>query len=208
MGISEDELANALIESHRETEEKLREIDGSSLKHRVYPEAHYNHYGTRGVADLYLTEGSSSGHLYELKSESAIRQDTGANAVIRQFNKMGEYFFEGSDHSVPKNYLTFELCFTPSEFAIRHLAENGGLYSSLPEKTFGFESVVDRVSTQICMRHPDDVQPIIFYSVNLDMREGIISSPDSSFAEYAETANGAIFEEFGDVIREISDNSS
>jgi hypothetical protein len=198
MGVSEDELANAIVEAHLAA---VRETNDGEAG--VYPEAHYNHYGTRGVADLYLT-GGGRGTLLELKSESAIRRATGANEVIRQFNRMCGYFFRGSDYRAPERKLTFELCFTAGESNLRHLVENAALYAALPGREFAFEDSAVDVDTRVTFRHTDHPTPVSVFSETVDVREGVIGAPSASFAAYVASANPVLFADLGESIRAVA----
>lgn len=128
MRVSGDELTNGLIQYHREVQEGEQEHNSGAPDSHAYPEAHYNHFGNRGAVDLYVTAGEMEGHVYEIKSTSAVREATGANEILRQFNKMRKYFFDGSQHDPPTYSITFELCFTPSDTNFRHIAENADMY--------------------------------------------------------------------------------
>lgn len=124
----EDELVNALVRMAKE----------SSLYDRVEvtPEAHYNNYGTRGVADLHIraveeTEYGArySDTVYEVKSESAVRSATGANEIIRQYNRMRENFYEDDRRKRPHN-ASFELVFEITPYTVQHVAENIEMYGA------------------------------------------------------------------------------
>lgn len=91
---------------------------------RVSPEVHYNNYGTRGVVDLYQHAGKIA---YELKSENAVKSVSGANAIVRQYNKMRENFNDGSNHTA--DY--FDLLFAPSKHNLFHLINNASIYNSI-----------------------------------------------------------------------------
>lgn len=200
MTSSEDELVNSLIQRHLERQERIKDRDPDADDAEAYPEAHYNHYGNRGVADLYLTIGNWEGRLFEIKSESAVRNSTGANEIIRQFNKMREYFFKGSDHEVPSSQLGFELCFTASEHNIRHIAENADMYSSIVDQDF--VDVYDGSPiTTVTVRSIDNSTPIVFFSSLLDFREG---AADTSFPEYVEFNDPELYDRFEDVFESIS----
>jgi len=104
----EDELVNALVQMAK----------GSGYDRvEVTPEAHYNNYGTRGVADLHIRRVEQLRYgtkytdvVYEVKSESAVRSATGANEIIRQYNRMRENFYEDDRRKRP-NTANFELGF-------------------------------------------------------------------------------------------------
>jgi hypothetical protein len=206
MAATEDELANALIQSHKQIQERYKQQFPTAGDVEAFPEAHYNHFGNRGVADLYVTTGDREGVLYELKSESAVQQATGANEIIRQFNKMREFFFKGSSHSVPRESLSYELCFTPSERNFRHIAENADLYSSTVKQEIS-NVRCERVGTAITVRpaDPDSTTPIVLFNhEDIDFREGVAGT---TFPEYAKGGNRKVFDEYEPVIREIAASS-
>lgn len=188
MTISEDELADALIRYHRESQEETR----------TYPEAHYNHYGNSGVADLYVAEGDWKGEVYELKSETAVGEVTGTNEILQQFNKIREFFFPGSSHTPPTKSLQFELCFTPSEYNFRHLAENAETYRSAVKQDLT-DVATERVLTTVTVRpaDPENIEPIIFFAPNFDLFE---MDP----VGYMEGVQPEILAEHRDVIEEIA----
>lgn len=197
MTVTEDELANTLIRLHREQQEKERETNPDADEVGVFPEAHYNYYGTRGVADLYLTIGDWDGTLYELKSEAALRNATGANEIIRQFNKMRENFFRGSSHTVPRKWLTYELCFTPSEATFRHLAANADLYRAVPQQIL-LENPPESHDIQITVRTADVERslPLIIFKKDWDYRE-------MDFIAYIKRTQPEIFETYESTLRDM-----
>ena len=209
MTIREDDLAQALIRYHQESQEEMNKHQPISEEVNIYPEAHYNHYGNRGVADLYIITGDWEGHLYELKSESAIRQATGANEIIRQFNKMREFFFSGSSHKPPTKWMDFELCFTPTEYNFRHIAENADLYATIVQQTFQ-DLNIRELATKVTVRPPDadNITPIIMFAGNVDFRTYPDRSENNRFVEYVKSNQPAIYEKYGDVIQSIVKESS
>lgn len=150
----EDKLVQKMIEWKR----------GLSAENvRFYPEEHYNHYGDRGVVDLAVEDweepkfrGNSDLWVYEMKSESAIRNATGANEIIRQFKRHRNYFLKGSDFD-PKDYYRVDFClmFYATDYTFNHVKENEDLYRTLLED--GFESNVPYTDyhTHIVFHHPD-----------------------------------------------------
>ncbi|MCU4753997.1 hypothetical protein OB919_18775 [Halobacteria archaeon AArc-curdl1] len=213
MGITEDELASAIIDYHNEDAAEFDDIEDC----RVYPEAHYNHYGDRGVADLYIVEeyvgGATDGHVYELKSESAVKEATGANEIVRQFNKMREYFFKGSSHKGPDS-LTFELCFTPTAYNLRHVVDNLSIYQSTVDQKLtdaepkvkklemadGSTEWVERLKVLVTTRPPDGehITPIQFCNVDGSMPK------EYNFSALAKGMNPLIHDEFEEVFAEIT----
>ena len=120
--MSEDELAQMIMEE-------------TYSNYEYYTEVHYNHYGTRGVVDLVeVIQWSGPGcdpSAIELKSDAAIDQSTGANEILRQFNKQISYFSKGvADNRVPTNGLHHKLVFEATEKTITHVVENISLYAN------------------------------------------------------------------------------
>jgi len=166
MTYTEDDLTEALIQYHKDRH--LVEI--------VEPEAFYNNYGMRGYPDLYVQfnrapEDLIESHLVEIKSEYAVKSATGANEIIRQFNKMRRHFYEDEDRHVPfprnefeEVVLVFELAFIPSEYTLLHLLDNKEMYneainisdpaySKLPRDQSN-EGVHSGVEVDLTFRHP------------------------------------------------------
>ena len=196
MTVTEDDLAQALIRW-------VKEDPNPDGENRIYPEARYNHYGDRGVADLFITD-DSFGHLYELKSESAVRNVTGANEIVRQFNKMREFFFPGSSYESPDYDMTFELCFTPSEYNFRHIAENADIYSAVAQEDISDVSS-EWVRTAVTVRLPDadNITPVTMFGGKIDFRTYPERSDENKFLEYVKANQPAIFEEYEEVLRKI-----
>lgn len=104
----------------------------STVDVEIETEAHYNYYGTRGVADLVTntirqiragTEATS--HVFEAKTHLG-----DAHEVIRQFKKMSRFFYKDEDR-VPPERVTYELTVLPTKENIRHLDNYRSLYQSL-----------------------------------------------------------------------------
>lgn len=100
----------------------------------------YNRYGDRGYVDLVASwepKGDDEPTFYEIvevKSESALRQATGANEVIRQVKKMAANFIDGQRNNiVPTDTMNyrFRIDFIDSEYTREHLTENYRLYESI-----------------------------------------------------------------------------
>lgn len=130
----EDEVAKYLIKYHRGELMPSQNSPDVDIKSEV----HYNHYGNKGAVDLFVhdtTTGSNHYYIYEIKSGAAIREATGANQILRQYNRMRQYFFQGKDIQ-PGNgaWITFQLVFTPSEKTIKHLLDNYSMYETVMEK--------------------------------------------------------------------------
>lgn len=199
MHVTEDELTNALIQQHREMQEQEKEHYSDAPASQAYPEAHYNQYGNRGAVDLYVTAGKREAHLYEFKSDSAVREVTGANEILRQFNKMRKYFFDGSEHNPPTYSVIFELCFTPSERNFRHIAENAEMYRSAVLED-PYDGPTDEVLSNVTMRHPDYDQPILIQSPGYDFRE---IGENMTFPEHIKEFQPDVYEEYEETLWNI-----
>jgi len=132
MGSKEDELVNKLIINNRDRgEDYLTDVT-------LEPEAHYSHYSMRGVVDLHVEKeyeypdgrNVRSGQVYEVKAPSAVKSATGANEIIRQFNRMCEAFYKSEQRSPPSK-CSFELAFVLTPLTVLHVAENFPMYTSV-----------------------------------------------------------------------------
>lgn len=140
---AEDDLTAALIQLHEQPAD-ITDIESVTIT----PEAHYNYYGSRGVADLYVstTINKNSGlkkqkdRLYEVKAEL-----TNANEVIRQFNRMVKYFYKGGSWPRP-DAVRYELTILPTHENYSHLRSYFDIYQSLNGKVF--------------FRHPENPTPV------------------------------------------------
>jgi hypothetical protein len=143
-----DEFSNtsesALVSDLIEREQKRATDSGNLTLLTAEPEAHYDHYGNRGYADLYFEtkhEESNSVYfehdLYEIKSEHAVMQANGAGEIIRQFKRMRRYFFqdESREKRGPAAYL---LCFIPTPITLHHVEENKNLYKQIVSEPGNF----------------------------------------------------------------------
>lgn len=146
----EDDLTSALIQMH--TDRKLDNIQCQ----RIQPEAHYNYYGTRGVVDLYVLKEKEdlrqnlrhSASLYEVKAE--LRN---ANEVLRQFNRMKEFFFKDPSRPEPDT-AKYELTVLPTRQNYRHIEEYYDMYKSVG---------------RIFFRHPEDPCPVPIVAKDLEL---------------------------------------
>lgn len=162
----EDEIVTALMDEEAECK----------------PEVHYNHYGDRGVVDLVKIDRSEKPYgmtVYEVKSPAALREVTGANEIIRQFNRHKEYFIPGTNYSSDYFDVRYELCFYLSEETLEHVMSNWSLYETLRE---GLES-------NVVLRYPGYNQPVIvregevLYSAGV---EAVLSDAGIDPQEYVE----------------------
>jgi hypothetical protein len=194
----ESELVSYLIDYH--TNNSGGDGFANELK-TVEPEAHYNHYGDRGVADLYVetveqaeTREYYHGHLYEVKSEHAVEQANGAGGIIRQFKRMKKYFFQDDSWRHPDT-ITYELVFLPTKRTLQHLTANKAMYQQLEDRS-SYED-----ASSVFMRAPDgDMAPgIPFWSAEFDTvsKNLVYTRPD-----YARAA-GVGIEAFHEVGRYI-----
>lgn len=150
---------------------KLAEMQRTTGVHdrvEVFYEKHYNHYGSRGVADLYAQQFEGDWRadtVYEVKGDSAIRNATGANEIVRQFNRMCKYFYAGVEHSYPPRGSyppQAELTFIATELAFEHINENYDIYKSLQGKTV--DAAVGTIECGVAIRSLGEItQPFIAF---------------------------------------------
>jgi len=148
----ENDLLNAVIEMRTN-----QAFGDTSI--RTEPEAHYNYYGSRGVADLLIEESYGQNRtdytVCEFKSAAALDHVTGANEIIRQFNRMRQYFFKDNDRDRGAGH-AFVLSFTPSAKTLDHLAENAAAYRQASKANVGVAGwKQDSPGTMVSMRFPD-----------------------------------------------------
>ena len=168
--ITEDQLTTRLVKYYKDSRDE----------HELSVEQHYNYYGDRGIVDLVVEEQQSGNiRLYEIKSNAAIDSATGANEIIRQFNRMRRYFFRDESTPTPDGRVTFELCFAPTYEAYRHVHENAELYNTAAKSDVDIGlcqlAKPDRVSVQVTMRpyDRDTITPVVLFSNLADYRERI-----------------------------------
>lgn len=115
---AEDEMVAKIIDYYKDS-------DGVS---QLAPEAHYNYYGDRGVADLVEVHESGQEVIvaHELKSAAAVNAATGANEILRQFNRMVKYL--PKDEEWEADFYEFNLLFIASEDTIVHVMNNLNIY--------------------------------------------------------------------------------
>lgn len=101
-----------------------------------FTEVHYNHYGSRGVADLVTVDNELFGdgkttRVIEIKSDAAIEASTGANEILRQFNKQQSYFKKGViTDEIPLQNVKHHLIFQASAKTVQHVLDNISLYGN------------------------------------------------------------------------------
>lgn len=175
--MKEDKITNALIETFKSREES--DIN-PHYKVEASPEVHYNYYGSRGVVDLFVRDYEiencpPNDHVFEIKSTPK-----SANEVIRQFKRMEKTFYMDESRSEGDRVI-FELCFTPKEENLRHVAENFEMYHSLLKN---FRENGYKVN--VTMRHPDDTNPVMLvHKYILD---------DAGLLAHAKSSNSQIYE--------------
>lgn len=157
---------DSFVSYDRYNEDKVAEAILSNESTNVFVEVSYNNYGTRGIVDLFI-EDTNETQIIELKSPSAIESSTGANEIIRQFNKMRKNFFSGDEpFPAPLDNNTFILGFAPTSTCIKHLLENWEIYLSARQtsdvyyNTEQFETL-DQVETHIGIYVPLDTTEFI-----------------------------------------------
>lgn len=153
---TEDEMVNRLIEFARD-----REQTEENLEVECHPEAHFNHYGDRGVVDLLVRNRVSKSeygrnehvqdNIYEVKSEVAINAVTGANEIIRQWNKARRFFYKDEDRRIA-DFANFKLLFIASPETIRHVVANVDMYSSSEDNDLCTEP--ERALSNVVFDHP------------------------------------------------------
>lgn len=174
---AEDALCKSRINRHRQYQENCEKM-GDDVGVEFETECHYNHYGDRGVADLFVREtdyvgGVESDYIYEFKSDAAIESATGANEILRQFNRMVSYFYKDEDIDLPKSgswtnaEVTFELCFNATPAAYEHVMENIEMYQTVSHP---------RISSSL-----RDVRSIVTFRSELRGPCTIASSTDTVF---------------------------
>jgi hypothetical protein len=141
--MKEDRLTNQLIKIWRRESTEIN------------PEAHYNHYGTRGVADLHIHEKipravgyRTKSRIYEVKSNPQ-----NANEVVRQFNKMCQFFYKDQRHKRPDN-VRFELTFVADKSNLEHVYDNKEIYRAVAEES----------NNVLTFRHPDNIKPVPIFA--------------------------------------------
>jgi len=116
---------------------------------RIDVEKHYSHYKKSGVVDLVVNNTDSRRvHTIEVKSDTAVQETTGANEILRQFNRHKEYFMDGIDHTQytwSRGGDYYDLVFAATEQCLRHLRENRLIYNTVDQKP----------QTSIYVIHPD-----------------------------------------------------
>jgi hypothetical protein len=132
-----DKLVSQIIDEY-----KNKYSSDFSEINKLETEAHYNYYGSRGVADLFVDRtfsGVRQAKLFEVKTAPS---DT-ASEIIRQFKRMNSNFFRDEQRPNKNKYYNSRrtdefdyeiisfLVFSMNDENIRHLKENRSLYQNL-----------------------------------------------------------------------------
>ena len=125
----EDSLATAVVEH----------LEAAFEDPEIRLEEPYNHYGTRGVVDVYAqtTPPERVAYLAELKADPAVRMAAGANEILRQYRRTERYFYRDDAHDLRPRLgrdgpgLHLLLLFAPTERCVEHVFEHRSLYASI-----------------------------------------------------------------------------
>ncbi|WP_416841547.1 hypothetical protein [Haloferax sp. DFSO52] len=125
----EDELATHVVEHFRTAFDDVE----------IHLEEPYDHYGNRGVADVYVRVRTPEpvDYLIELKADAAIRHATGANEILRQYRRMERYFYKDDEHDIRPKLgregagVHVFLLFAPTTRCVEHVHEHHALYESV-----------------------------------------------------------------------------
>jgi len=138
-----DKLVSQIIDGYTNSSSSAVEVEINKLE----TEAHYNYYGSRGVADLFVDRtfaGVRQAKLFEVKTAPS---DT-ASEIIRQFKRMNSNFFRDEQRPNKNKYYNSRrrgefdyeivsfLVFSMTDENVRHLEENGSLYRNLGSSDF------------------------------------------------------------------------
>ncbi|MFC7164554.1 hypothetical protein [Halospeciosus flavus] len=142
--MDKDEIMTEIVTSYREYEE-----DDDIVSFDISVEEPYNHYGERGVVDIYVDQTHSDGgdpddYIFEMTSDATLDAVTGANEILRQFQRMVKYFYEDDGHSFyhqdfrnpDRHPVSFCLVFAPTTRCVKHVFDNLELYAETAETTF------------------------------------------------------------------------
>ena len=163
----EDELATAVVDH----------VEAAFDDPEIRLEEPYNHYGTRGVVDVYARTAPPERvtYLAELKADPAVRMASGANEILRQYRRMERYFFRDDAHDLRPRLgrdgpgLRLLLLFAPTERCVEHVFQHRSLYASVdPELSVDGVSAARKVAFLVNL----DAAPeggLGFLSVNGDV---------------------------------------
>ena len=125
----EDELATAVVDH----------VAAAFDDPEIRLEEPYDHYGIRGVVDVYARTAPPERvtYLAELKADPAVRMASGANEILRQYRRMERYFFRDDAHDLRRRLgrdgagLRLLLLFAPTERCVEHVFQHRSLYASV-----------------------------------------------------------------------------
>ena len=125
----EDRLATAVVEH----------LEAAFEDPEIRLEEPYNHYGTRGVVDVYARTAPPERvtYLAELKADPAVRMAAGANEILRQYRRTERYFYRDDAHDLRSRLgrdgpgLHLLLLFAPTARCVEHVFEHRSLYASV-----------------------------------------------------------------------------
>lgn len=196
----EDKLIPKLIELAEPPDQEKDQIEL-----QAEPESHYNYYGNRGVVDLTTRLTGQSDfyalpnvNVYEIKSTHAVENATGANEILRQFNRHRKYYFKDESNNRGA-WNTFELVFIPTKTTVKHVLENYEVYlaakKSMPD---GYEN-----NGNITFRSPtaDDLNPAQAV-IDSDYAPGI--DEPSEYIEHAEKINSGSADHVARILKQIN----
>jgi hypothetical protein len=163
----EDELATAVVEH----------FEAAFDRPEIYLEEPYDHYGNRGVADVYVRTRPPGRveYLAELKADPAVRMAAGANEILRQYRRMERYFYEDEAHDLrtrlgregPGVHLL--LLFAPTPRCVEHVFEHRRLYGSIdPDLTVDSVPAARKVAFLVNLEAAESGE-LGFLSVNDDV---------------------------------------
>ena len=166
----EDELATAVVEH----------VEAAFEEPEIRLEEPYNHYGTRGVVDVYARTPPPERvtYLAELKADPAVRMASGANEILRQYRRVERYFFRDDAHDLRTRLgrdgpgLRLLLLFAPTVRCVEHVFEHRSLYASIdPELSIDGVPAARKVAFLVNLGDAPD-GGLGFCSVNGDVSVG------------------------------------
>lgn len=193
----EDLLCEKQIDFEKRSQENEPDSDDTTLE--IELEKPYNHYGSRGVADLFVRSRDSAGvewdGVYEMKSDAAINESTGANEILRQFHRMCRYFYDGVEEGFPRSSLSvrgrvgFELCFDATPRTYQHILDNNKLYQEINQPTVRGRA---KGSSSVTIRSLTEPSPVLVASSSdlVHSREDIVGMAHSLFGDDHEMFDG------------------
>ena len=129
--MDESEITNEYLERERDRRGVFE----------AFVEEPYNHYGQRGQVYLHLDQYDLHTAV-EFKSGYEVKKSTGANEIIRQFNKARKSFFAGTNHTPDEqDNIVFKLIFENTNYNIKHISDNGEMYVRVVEDPTPIEGI-------------------------------------------------------------------